>query len=202
MKIGPKYKIAKRLGAAVFEKTQGPKFALSAEKKNFSTYGARSRSQYGSQLLEKQKVRFTYGITSKQLTNYVKKVIATKTKTPEEALYILLENRLDNVALKSGFAKTRFQARQIVTHGHLRVNDKKITVPSYEVKEGDVITVKESSRDKGLFNEYADRFADINIPSWLKANPKDFSVKIEGTPTFKTTEVAFNLSDVLQFYKR
>jgi small subunit ribosomal protein S4 len=202
MKVGPKYKIARRLGAGVFEKTQGPKFALAAEKKNFSTWGTRSRSRYGSQLLEKQKVRFTYGITSKQLTNYVKSVIATKTKTPEAALFDLLERRLDNIALKSGLASTRFQARQMVSHGHLRVNDKKMKVPSFQVREGDVVTVKESSREKALFLEYPERFKETAVPAWLKITPKDYSIKIEGSPHFKPTEAPFNMGDVLQFFKR
>ena len=103
MKIGPKYKIARRLGRSVFEKTQGPKFALSAERKNASTEGIRARSGYGAQLLEKQKARFTYGITSTQLGKYARKVIDSKTKNQEEMLFIELEKRLDSVILKSGF---------------------------------------------------------------------------------------------------
>lgn len=202
MKVGPRYKIAKRLGASVFEKTQTAKFALSAEKKNYSTQGARSRSNYGSQLLEKQKVRFTYGITNKKLTNYVKSVIASKTKSPESELFDLLERRLDNVVLRSGLASTRFQARQIVSHGHIRVNDKKVKVPSYQVKKGDVVTVKESSREKTLFLDFVERFKDINPPTWLKVTAKDYSILIDGDPAYRSMDVAFNLSDVLQFFKR
>jgi small subunit ribosomal protein S4 len=202
MKIGPKYKIAKRLGGSVFEKTQGPKFALSAERKSFSIYGIRSRSNYGTQLLEKQKARFTYGITEKQLANYVKAVISTKTKTPEAALYTFLEKRLDNVILRSGLAQTRRQARQIVAHGHVKVNGKKMKVPSYQVKLGDEVTLKDSSKEKTLFAEFAENFKEITPPAWLKVNPKDISVKIEGEPAYKSIEVAFNLGEVLQFYKR
>jgi small subunit ribosomal protein S4 len=202
MKIGPKYKIAKRLGAGVFEKTSGTKFALASERKNFSLFGTRSRSNYGNQLLEKQKVRFTYGITERQLSNYVKKVISSKSKTPEEELYKLLEKRLDNVVLRSGFASTRFQARQMVSHGHIRINDKKMTVPSHSVKKDDVITIKESSREKGILIGFEERSKDLNVPVWLKLDPKAFSVIIIGDPSLNPSEANFNLSEVLQFYKR
>lgn len=202
MKIGPKYKIARRLGRAVFEKTQGPKFALSSEKKNKSTEGIRSRSNYGSQLLEKQKVRFTYGITSTQLGKYAKKVIDSKTKNQDEQLYIELEKRLDNVVLRSGFATTRRQARQMVSHGHVKVNGTKNKVPSYSVKKGDEISIKDSSKDKAIFQSISERINDLVVPSWIKVDYKKLSTKVEGEPQYNSRETHFNLSEVLQFYKR
>lgn len=202
MKIGPKYKIAKRLGRAVFEKTQSAKFALSAEKKNKPLDGIRSRSNYGNQLLEKQKVRFTYGITSTQLGKYAKKVIKSKAKNQEELLFIDLEKRLDNVVLRSGFATTRRQARQMVSHGHIKVNGTKNKVPSYSVKNGDEITVKDSSHDKPIFLSIVDRSNDIIVPEWLKADHKKLTIKMSSDPTYSPKENHFNLSEVLQFYKR
>lgn len=202
MKIGPKYKIARRLGRAVFEKTQGPKFALSSEKKNKSIDGIRSRSNYGSQLLEKQKVRFTYGITSTQLGKYAKKVIDSKTKNQDEQLYIELEKRLDNVVLRSGFATTRRQARQMVSHGHVKVNGTKNKVPSYSVKKGDEISIKDSSKDKAIFQSISERINDLVVPSWIKVDYKKLSTKVEGEPQYNSRETHFNLSEVLQFYKR
>jgi len=202
MKIGPKYKIARRLGAAVFEKTSTAKFALKAEKRNAHPNGVRSRSNYGTQLLEKQKVRYTYGISAKQLTNYVKKVITSKAKEQEATLYKNLERRLDNVILRSGLAKTRFQARQIVSHGHVRVNDKKMKVPSYSVRDKDIISIKESSREKVLFLDFKDYFKEVTVPSWLSVDPDKYTVTILGSPQYSSTEISFNLSDVLQFYKR
>lgn len=202
MKIGPKYKIARRLGRSVFEKTQTAKFALSAEKRNAHVEGIRSRSNYGSQLLEKQKVRFTYGITNTQLGKYAYQAIDSKVKNPEEVLFINLEKRLDNVVLRSGFASTRRQARQLVSHGHIKVNGVKNKVPSYSVKEGDVIEVKESSRDKSIFADIDERVKDLNIPAWLKADHKSLKTTINGQPTYNTKETHFNLGEVLQFYKR
>jgi small subunit ribosomal protein S4 len=202
MKVKSKYKIAKRLGSAVFEKTQTAKFALAAEKKRFSTEGIRSRSNYGTQLLEKQKVRFTYGIPNKQLTNYVKEIIKSKTKTPEQELFSKLEHRLDNIILRAGFAESRFQARQMVSHGHVKVNGRKNKVPSYQVKASDKIEIKESSRDKVLFINFAEKFKEVTTPSWIKVDPKTYSVTIEGEPSYKPKESHFRLGDVLQFYKR
>jgi len=202
MKIGPKYKIAKRLGAQVFEKTQGAKFALTAEKRNFSTEGMRARSNYGTQLLEKQRVRFTYIITAKSLANYVNKIIDSKTKQPESGLFTLLEKRLDNVVLRAGFGKTRFQAKQMVSHAHVLVNGKKMTISSYEVKPKDVITVRESSKTKGMFADFEERFKDVIVPTWLKVDPKSLTITIAGEPTYNSKESHFNLSEVIQFYKR
>jgi len=202
MKIGPKYKIARRLGRSVFEKTQTAKFALSTEKKNGHVDGIRSRSNYGSQLLEKQKARFTYGITNTQLGKYAFKVIDSKVKNQEEMLFVNLEKRLDNVVLRSGFSQTRRQARQLVSHGHIRVNGVKNKVPSYSVKEGDVIEVKESSRDKALFTDLDERVKDLNVPTWIKVDYKTFKITISGQPTYNQREIHFRLGDVLQFYKR
>lgn len=202
MKIGPKYKIARRLGRSVFEKTQTAKFALSAEKRNANVEGIRSRSNYGSQLLEKQKARFTYGITNTQLGKYAYQVIDSKVKNPEEVLFINLEKRLDNVVLRSGFATTRRQARQLVSHGHIKVNGVKNKVPSYSVKEEDIIEVKESSRDKSIFIDLNERVKDLNIPAWLKVDHKSLKTTINGQPTYNIKENHFNLGEVLQFYKR
>ena len=129
---GPKYKIARRLGASVFEKTSTAKFALRTERKSRNLAGKRpkARSNYGKQLIEKQKVRFTYGISEKQFRNYVREVIDKNSSNPTEALFALLEARVDSVVLRSGFVPTKQAARQAVSHGHITVNGKRITIPS------------------------------------------------------------------------
>ncbi|HMO78599.1 MAG TPA: 30S ribosomal protein S4 [Candidatus Paceibacterota bacterium] len=202
MKVGPKYKIAKRLGAAVFEKTQSQKFILRAEKKGYSTTGVHGKTNFGTQVLEKQKVRYTYGISATQLSNYVKSIVRSKIKQPEAKLFELLERRLDNVVLRSGLATTRFQARQIVTHGHMKVNGKKTTVPSFQVKKGDVVTVKESNRNKPLFATFKDKEKDMTPPSWINVDNKNYTITVLADPQYKPTELAFNLGNVVQFYKR
>ncbi len=151
MHIGPKYKIARRLGSAVFEKTQTAKFSLNEQKKTKNLRQKRPSSVFGQQLIEKQKVRFTYCIVEKQLKNYVKKVIETSKTGQSDLLFKLLENRLDNVVLKSGFVKSRLMARQAVSHGHFTVNGVRVNIPSYAVKKDDVIAVREGSKSKKLF---------------------------------------------------
>src|SRR3989344_5530143 len=132
MITGPRYKIAKRLGASVFEKAQTQKFALSADRSAKNKKRSRGRqSEYGKQMLEKQKVRVTYGLPERQFRSYVRKALAAHTVQPTERLHELLELRLDNVFWRLGLASTRRGARQMVAHGHVMVGAKKVRVPSH-----------------------------------------------------------------------
>lgn len=205
MKIGPKYKIARRLGAAVFEKTQTAKFALREERKaqaNRNKRRPRNRSNYGKQLIEKQKVRYTYGLSEKQFAKYIKKVIEKNVPNPSELLFTFLERRLDNVVLRSGFAPTRLAARQLVSHGHMSVNGTRLTVPSFEVKEGDIVSIREGSKEKTIFGDLDDRMGEVIAPSWLSVNKAKKEVTVKGVPIFVPGEQHFDLEQVLQFYKR
>jgi small subunit ribosomal protein S4 len=202
MKLGPKYKIAKRLGASVFEKTQGPKFALAQQKNNSFKFKPRSRSNYGKQLLEKQKVRFTYILSEKQFVKYVRKVIEKKVLNPSEALYLLLEKRLDNAVIRSGLAPTRSAARQMVSHGHITVNGEKVTIPSYNVKKGDKISVKDSSKEKGMLDGLEERQKEWSVPNWLSVDTAGKEITIKSDPTYVSSESDLDLLSVLQFYKR
>lgn len=200
MIIGPKYKIARRLGATVFEKTQTQKYTIrSTQKSQFSK--PKARSDYGLGMLEKQKARYTYGISSKQFGNYVKKAIEKKGNSGEHLIH-LLESRLDNVALRSGFATTRQSARQMTSHGHLTVNGIIITIPSYQVKIGDIIAIREGSKKKGLFAQLDERLKTIKIPAWLKLNFDKKELVIDGIPHAEQTELLFNVGSVLEFYSR
>ena len=144
MKIGPRYKIARRLGSAVFDKTQTQKFALSEAKRTKAVKGRRKQvSEYAQQLLEKQKIRYTYGVTEKQFENYVKEAIATKGVSSADALQEYLEVRLDNVVYRIGLAPTRQASRQMVSHGHCLVNGKRVTDQTNKLKIGDKITIRE-----------------------------------------------------------
>ncbi len=203
MKIGPRYKIARRLGVSVFEKTQTQKFAVRTEQKkaNSKSSKPRTKSDYGLGLLEKQKARYSYGITSKQFGNYVAKATESKGNTSEK-LVNLLEGRFDNVALRAGYATTRQAARQITSHGHLTINGKIVTIPSYQVKVGDVIGIREGSKKKALFNTLDERLKTIKIPAWLKLNFEKKEVTIEGIPHVSPTELMFNVGAVLEFYSR
>ncbi|MCW9054748.1 MAG: 30S ribosomal protein S4 [Candidatus Pacebacteria bacterium] len=202
MKIGPKYKIAKRLGASVFEKCQTQKFALS-ESRRAKRRGKRPKqiSDYGKQLLEKQKVRFTYGVTEKQLSRYVK----TGTQgahEPANKIYQALESRLDNVVYRLGLVPTRRFARQIVSHGHITVNGKRMTVPSYTVSVGDVVTVRVNSKEKGLFTDLEERLKNYTAPKWLSFDEKKLEGTVVALPEFSGADASIDMGLVLEFYSR
>lgn len=200
MKVGPKYKIARRLGAQVFEKTQGKKYAL-REGEN-SVRSNRPKTDFALQMLEKQRVRFTYVITERQLGNYANEVLEKRLSKPEEKLFELLETRLDSVILRAGFAPTRFMAKQLASHGHFTVNGTKVTVPSMRIKKGDVVAVREGSKNKPMFAGLAEKAKELRIPTWLSADYEKKVINVTGVPSYVPTESAFNLSTVLEFYRR
>ena len=202
MKIGPKYKIARRLGAPIFEKTQTQKFAASEQKKNKGRRPMRPRTDFALQMQEKQKARFTYGITNKQFTNYVKTTFKESGSNKASMLFEKLETRLDNAVYRAGLAPTRRAARQMVSHGHIKVNGKKITVPSHSVSVGDEITVKDSSDKKGMFTTREEQMSEHVAPSWMKSDLKKRKIKIEGEPKIDQQELLFDLNAVLEFYSR
>lgn len=201
MKIGPKYKIARRLGAQIFEKTSGEKFALREERRSRARRGRRkSLSNFGAQLIEKQKARYTYGISEKQFRKYVDKSLTTKTGSPAENLYKALETRLDNVVYRSGLAKTRRMARQMVSHGHIRLNGRKMTIPSAEVRTGDKFDIREGSKDKTLFADLGEEKKDI--PAWITFDVSKKVGSITKLPTYDPSQESFDLTSVLEFYSR
>ncbi|MBI4088827.1 30S ribosomal protein S4 [Candidatus Kaiserbacteria bacterium] len=208
MKTGPRYKIAKRLGATVFEKAQTQKFALSADRSAKNKRRARGRqSEYGKQMLEKQKVRVTYGLPERQFRNYVHKALAARTIKPSDRLHELLELRLDNVVWRLGLAKTRRGARQMVAHGHILVGGlgrpgKKTRVPSHMLSVGDTLSVRDGSKGHGVLVGFAERFHERPLPSWLSWNPKSMEGKVLERPTTSSADVAGDLVAVLSFYTR
>ena len=131
----------------------------------------RKKTEYGVQLTEKQKVKFIYGILEKQFRMYYEKAEKMEGKTGENLLS-LVERRLDNVVFRLGLAATRREARQLVNHAHFTVNGKKVNIPSYIVKVGDVIEVSESSRDTNRFKAIAEADIVTLIPKWLEKNDK------------------------------
>ena len=202
MKIGPKYKIAKRLGAPVFEKTQTQKFRVKMEASTKSKKGPKTRSSYGLQLIEKQKARFTYGISAKQFGKYIKEVIDSKTVHGPEELYKKLETRLDNVVYRLGLSNTRRFARQLVSHGHILLNGVKNTIPSSVVREGDIISVREGSKKTNAFKELAERQKHYTVQDWLSFDLDKMTGKVLKMPTLEGQEVLFDLGQVIEFSKR
>lgn len=141
-----------------------------------------------------------YGISETQFVNYVKKAIGNKEKAATEYLFELLESRLDNVVYRFGLAGTRRLARQMVSHGHIVVNGKKINVPSHILKEGDIITVREGSKKSVLFADMATKLKDYTCPNWLIFDPNNLTGKVQGKP--KNIEGFIDLDTVLEFYSR
>lgn len=195
----PKFKIARRLGAGVFDKTQTPKFTARTKK---GPMGARPKAltEYGTQLIEKQKVRYSYGITERQLSNYVKKASLAKGAGTAEKFYEQLESRLDNVVYRFGLAPSRRAARQMVSHGHFIVGDHKVTVPSYALKAGDVIKVREGSKSSKLFENLEGRLKEYKSPSWISFDTAKLEGKVLDKP--KNNETFLDLNAVLEFYSR
>ena len=142
-------------------------YAKKTTNRNPGSQMKRKKSEYGIQLAEKQKVKFIYGILEKQFHDYYEKAAAAPGKTGDNLL-ITVERRLDNVVYRMGFAMTRRQARQLVSHAHFTVNGKKVNIPSYQVKAGDVIEVRESSRSSAKFAKLVGPEAPVvALPSWL-----------------------------------
>lgn len=201
MKIGPRYKKARYLGAPVFGKTQTQKYALRAQNKAKTAKRRGKKSEYGLQLLEKQKARYSYGVSGGQFTNYVKLALKTQGDNSKNLLRIL-EGRLDNVVLRAGFTQARAGSRQMVAHGHLMVNGHVINIPSYQVKIGDIISIREGSKKKVIFSKLDEELKTVSFPSWLSVDIEKKEIKIEGVPSTNASELLFNVGSVLEFYTR
>ena len=199
MRIGPRYKIARRLGPYIFPKTQSPKYALRAGKVMVKGYG---RSEFGMQLKEKQRARFFYGLNERQFSRYVRNAVAKKNMRDDEALYTELETRLDNVIYRLGFAPSRQASRQYVSHGHFTVNGVRVTIPSYRVSTCDVIKVRKGSENKPLFVNMKDAVRDHENPAWLRFDGVKGEGTVVGMPKLVRMELPFNISAILEFYRR
>jgi len=200
MKTGPKYKMCRRFGSVVFEKCQTQKFVMSEGRHKKHGKRPRALSAYGTQLIEKQKIRFTYNVTEKQFSNYVKQAIAKKGVDSSQKLFESLESRLDNVVYRMGFGHTRTLTRQMTSHGHFTVNGTRVTVPSIQVKEGDVIAVRAGSKKSALFTDFAKKMKEYNTPDWVSVDAESLSGKVVGKP--KQMDLALDFGTVLEFYSR
>lgn len=196
----PKFKICRRLGPGVYDKCQTSKFASSTTKSTLSGKRPKAPTEYGAQLIEKQKIRFSYGISERQLANHVKKVSHIKGAGTALKLYENLESRLDNVIYRMGLGSSRRATRQMVSHGHFIVNDHRVTVPSYELKQGDVIKIREGSKTKKIFENLADKLKDYTAPTWVSFDLSAMEGRILAKP--KNIETFLDLNAVLEFYSR
>lgn len=157
-------------------------------------------TEYGLQLREKQKVRNVYGVSEKQFGNYVKSVSEKKGINPSDKLFEALECRLDNVVYRMGLAKSRTHARQLVAHGHILVNVERCSIPSHQIQVGDIISVREGSKGKTVFEEMFKKLADKTAPDWLLVNSEKAEGEIKSLP--KEKNLPFKLTSVIEFYSR
>ncbi len=206
MIIGPRYKICRRLGDAVFSKCQTPRYAMTEGKKKADKMKKRKHrsnvTEYGTQLLEKQKLRYTYGISEKQLSNYVTKARRMSSDSPAVNTYKLLESRLDNVIFRMGLVPTRQFARQVVTHGHIMVNGKKLDIPSGQIKPGDKISIRPKSKENPIFKSKGEALKEFVSPTWMTFDPVTLEAGISGRPKMGEQESNLNFALVVQFYSR
>ncbi len=162
----------------------------------------RKQSEYATQLQEKQKVKFVYGILEKQFHSYYEKAIRMPGETGENLL-ILVERRLDNVVYRLGFAMTRREARQLVNHGHFTVNGRKVNIPSYLVKVGDVIEVKESSRQSVKFKRFVGEDAIIvNVPQWLSKEKNSLTGTVTKLPAREDIDLPIEEHLIVELYSK
>jgi small subunit ribosomal protein S4 len=198
---GPREKINRRFGVALF----GPSKAL--ENRNFppGQHGARNTrrklSAYGTALAEKQKLRHIYGVLEKQFRKTFAEAQRRQGVTGENLL-MLLELRLDNVAFRLGFANTRFASRQLVGHGHLTVNGKKVNIASYECSPGDVIAVKNSNRSQQLVGKFLEMTQGTPTPDWVTVDRDSMKGSVNRVPTREDINPIVNEQLVVELYSR
>lgn len=197
---GPKLKLSRRLSVPIADT---PKHSLVLEKRK-RPWGKRRRkprSIYGLQLDEKQKIAFYYNIGNKQILRYLD--IAKKTRSSTaDALIEIIETRLDNVVRRLGWARTVWQARQLVAHGHIAVNGRKVDRPGYQVAANDTITPRESS--KKVVGNCAASAVNIGVPSWLTVDQEKFEGKVVGAPKIEDVQLPFSLntSMIIEFFSK
>ena len=158
-------------------------------------------SEYLLQLQEKQKAKYTYGVLERQFRRYYKEANRRPGKTGDN-LVILLESRLDNVVYRAGLARTRRQARQLVSHGHFTVNGKNINVPSYQVTQYDIIDVRERSKKMEWFDEAQDLLADANVPAWLQVVPDTLRILVHQLPERAQIDVPLQEQLIVELYSK
>ncbi|HNZ55472.1 MAG TPA: 30S ribosomal protein S4 [Candidatus Paceibacterota bacterium] len=204
MKIGPKYKICRRVGDRVFGKCQTTKFTISGPDKKRRT-GKRPKgapSEYSLQLLEKQKARFTYGVTERQFAKYVAGIKKHEGSNRAISMFKTLETRLDNVIFRLGLAPSRALARQLVSHGHILVNNRRTRVPSTQVRVGDKISIRPQSKNNGVFQNLTEKTKDYTIPEWLSLDLEKGEGVVKGEPIAGKAETTINFELILEFYSR
>ena len=179
-----------------------PVFMGIDKKSNRNARAGRKQSEYGLQLKDKQKAKFIYGVLEKPFRNNFAKAQKLKYGTTGENLMILLELRLDNVIYRMGYGRTRKEARQVVGHKHVLVNGKCVTIPSYQVKPGDVIEIKEKHKGKQRYKDILEVTDGRIVPEWLEADHENLSGVVKEVPTREQIDVPVNEVLIVELYSK
>ncbi len=197
---GPRVRISRRFGVPVFGASKY------LERRNYGpgVHGPKSRrkhTEYGLGLIEKQKLRYYYGLLERQFRNVYERALKRRGVTGEQMLQIL-ETRLDNVVYHLGFANTRAAARQMVCHGHVRVNGRKVNIPSFALKVNDQVTIKENNVSRQLATKNLEAATSRAVPDWLSLNKDEFKGVVMRIPTRDEIQPIANEQAVVEFYSR
>ena len=202
-------KLCRREGEKLFlkgERCLSPKCALERRPYPPGSHGRRSQfrrkeSNYALQLRAKQKARRVYGVLERQFRRYFREAERRRGLTGTNLL-VILESRLDNVVYRFGFAFSRPQARQIVRHGHVEVNGRKVNIPSYLVKPGDIVAVRPTSRKKGMIQDIALDLEHRAVPDWLSRDERSLSGRVLSMPRREDIDVAIDEQLIVEYYSR
>ncbi len=166
-----------------------------------SQFRRRSESEYSIQMREKQKARRMYGVMERQFRRYFAEASRVQGQTGQ-MLLVLLEKRLDNLVYRGGLGRSRAEARQLVRHGHFDVNGTKVNIPSFQVKPGDVVRVRDRSRDAVIFDLVRETGSLVQVPSWLDVDADSLSIVVTGEPQRTDIEVGLNEQLIVEYYSR
>jgi len=205
-----KCRICRRLGVKLFlrgEKCLSPKCPMVKRPYPPGLPGKRRKSppsEYKKELIEKQKLKYWYGLSERQLKKYVKEVLEKRGKVEDVSALLIqnLEKRLDNVVYRLGFAVSRDQARQLVSHKFFLVNGKPVNIPSFSLKIGDVISLKPQKLKKAIFKDLKERLKKHQVPSWLSLDLEKFEGKVIAEPKVEEVAPPVEVSAVFEFYSR
>lgn len=198
---GPTAKISRRFGVELFGASKAFARRPFPPGQHGARAGRKKKSDYGIMLAEKQKLRFMYGVLEGQFRKYYEEASRRRGVTGDILLQ-LLELRLDNVVYRLGFASTRAAARQMVSHGHVTVNGRKVNIASYSCKPGDVVAVAAKARSQALANRYVELAANATTPDWIEVDAAKLTGKIARVPSVEEIAPIVNVQLIVELYSR
>ena len=201
--LGPKMKISRRLGVPLSDKAERFFSKRDIKEQRMTTGRRKKKSQYGERLEEKQKVKAYYGVLERQFRKYYR-IASSQPGNTGENLMRLLERRLDNVVYRAGFASSRAQARQFISHGHVRINGEKVDVPSFLVEPEMIISPATREKSKTLLNLFLDHTHSAHKPTWMETVDSDGQtrIKIAALPTRDQVELDVNEQLIVELLSR